>query len=173
MRVVVARIGRALGVRGDVLIDVRTDEPERRFRVGADLLVADSERALRIESVRDHSGRLCVHFVGFDDRTAAESLTGLLLEVDRDPAERPEDPDEFYDDALLGLAVVTEDDERVGTVAEVLHLPAQDVLAVRAAADDREILIPFVSEIVPVVDIDAGRIVVRPPEGLLDAEASP
>lgn len=173
MRVVVARIGRALGVRGDVLIDVRTDEPERRFRVGADLLVADSERALRIESVRDHSGRLCVHFVGFDDRTAAESLTGLLLEVDRDPAERPEDPDEFYDDALLGLAVVTEDDERVGTVAEVLHLPAQDVLAVRSAADDREILIPFVSEIVPVVDIDAGRIVVRPPEGLLDAEASP
>ena len=173
MRVVVARIGRALGVRGDVLIDVRTDEPERRFRVGADLLVADSQRTLRIESVRDHSGRLCVHFAGIDDRTAAETLTGLLLEVDRDPAERPEDPDEFYDDALLGLAVVTENDERVGTVAEVLHLPAQDVLAVRAAADDREILIPFVSEIVPVVDLDAGRIIVRPPEGLLDAEVSP
>ena len=169
MRVVVARIGRALGVKGDLLIDLRTDEPERRFQPGAPLLVADSDRVLFIESVRDHSGRLCLHFQGIDDRTAAEGLTGLLLEVERAPGERPDDPDEYYDDALIGLDVVTEAGDSIGHVGEVLHLPAQDVLAVRAA-DDREILIPFVSEIVPEVDLDAGRVIVRPPEGLLDIE---
>ena len=167
MRVVVARIGRALGVRGDVLIDSRTDEPERRFAVGNRLLVADSDRTLVIESAREHGNRLCLHFVGIDDRTSAESLTGLLLEVERAPGERPDDPDEYYDDDLLGLAVVTVDGEDVGDVAEVLHLPAQDVLAVRTP-DAREVLIPFVSGIVPVVDLDAGRIVIQPPEGLLE-----
>lgn len=170
MRVVVAKVGRALGVRGDVLIDVRTDEPERRLVPGAPLHVAESDRVLRIESVRDHSGRLCVHFEGVDDRTAAEGLTGLLLEVERAPDERPEDPDEFYDDSLIGLRVVTVEGDEVGVVAEVLHLPAQDVLAVRAG--EREVLVPFVVEMVPTVDLDAGRIVIRPPEGLLEIEDS-
>ncbi len=171
MRVVVARVGRALGVRGDVLIDVRTDEPERRFAPGSRLLVADSDREVVVESARPHGSRLSLHFAGVDDRTAAEALTGTILEVERVPGERPEEPDEYYDDDLMGVAVVTEAGDRVGTVTEVLHLPAQDVLAVRAA-DDREILIPFVTEIVPVVDLDAGTIVVRPPEGLLDSEAT-
>ena len=172
MRVVVARIGRALGVRGDVLIDSRTDEPERRFAVGNRLLVADSDRTLVIESARDHGSRVCLHFAGIDDRTAAESLTGLLLEVERAPGERPEDPDEYYDDDLLGLAVLTVDGEPVGEVTEVLHLPAQDLFAVRTP-DSREVLIPFVSEIVPEVDLDAGRIMIRPPEGLLEVEEAP
>ena len=172
MRVVVARIGRALGVRGDVLIDVRTDEPDRRFVPGAPLLVADSDRVLLVESVRPHGNRLCLHFQDIDDRTAAEGLTGLLLEVERAPGERPEDPDEFYDDDLIGLAVATDAGTPVGRVSEVLHLPAQDVLAVRTA-DDREVLIPFVSEIVPEVDLHAGCITVRPPEGLLEVEDRP
>lgn len=172
MRVVVARVGRALGVKGDVLVDVLTDEPERRLVAGVDLLVMGSDRVLRIESERPHGGRLCVHFAGIHDRTAAESLTGLLLEAERGDDERPEDPDEYYDDALVGLVVVTEAGERVGEVTEVLHLPSQDVLAVRAAGD-REILIPFVSEIVPTVDLRARRVTVRPPEGLLDIEDRP
>ena len=172
MRVVVARIGRALGVRGDVLIDVRTDEPERRFVPGAPLLVAESDRVLFVESVRPHGNRLCLHFQDIDDRTAAEGLTGLLLEVERAPGERPEDPDEFYDDDLIGLAVVTDTGTPVGRVSEVLHLPAQDVLAVRTD-DDREVLIPFVNEIVPEVDLLAGCITVRPPEGLLEVEDRP
>ena len=172
MRVVVARVGRALGVKGDVLIDSRTDEPERRFAIGNRLLVAESERWLVIESARHHGSRLCLHFAGIDDRTAAESLTGLLLEVERAPGERPADPDEYYDDALIGLAVVTQDGEPIGVVAEVLHLPAQDVLAV-ATAEGREVLVPFVSEIVPDVDLEAGRVVVHPPDGLLDAEEVP
>lgn len=172
MRVVVARVGRALGVKGDVLVDVLTDEPERRLVAGVDLLVMGSDRLLRVESERPHGGRLCLHFAGIDDRTAAESLTGLLLEAERGDDERPEDPDEYYDDALVGLVVVTEAGERVGDVTEVLHLPGQDVLAVRATGD-REILVPFVSEIVPVVDVDGARIVIRPPAGLLDVDGEP
>jgi 16S rRNA processing protein RimM len=168
MRVVVARVGRALGVKGDLLVDVLTDEPERRLVAGVDVYVMGSDRALRIESERPHGGRLCLHFEGVDDRTTAEALTGVMLE--RAPGERPEDPDEYYDDELIGLEVVTESDERVGNVTEVLHLPAQDVLAVRATPEGPEILVPFVTEIVPVVDIDAGRIVIRPPEGLLEGE---
>ena len=170
MRVVVARVGRALGVRGDVLVDVLTDEPERRLAPGIDVFVMGGDRILRIESERPHGGRLCVHFAGVDDRTAAESLTGLMLEAERGDDERPEDPDEYYDDALVGLEVFTEEGERVGAVTEVLHLPGQDVLAVRAAPDAPEILVPFVVEIVPEVDLDTGRVVIRPPAGLLDVE---
>ncbi|MGA1596578.1 MAG: ribosome maturation factor RimM [Candidatus Nanopelagicales bacterium] len=172
MRVVVARVGRALGVKGDLLVDVLTDEPERRLVPGAPLFVAGEQRSLRIESTRPHGGRLCVHFVGVDDRSAAEALTGLVLEAERAPGERPEDPDEYYDDTLVGLDVVTLDGQRVGAVTDVLHLPGQDVLAVREQPDAAEILIPFVSEIVPVVDVDGGRIIVAPPEGLLDPDES-
>jgi 16S rRNA processing protein RimM len=168
VRVVVARVGRALGVKGDLLVDVLTDEPERRLAPGVAVGVMGGDRALIIESARPHGGRLCLHFAGIDDRTAAESLTGLMLEAERAPGERPEDPDEYYDDDLVGLEVVTESGDRVGAVTEVLHLPAQDVLAVRPAPDAAEILVPFVAEIVPVVDIDAGRVVIRPPDGLLD-----
>lgn len=176
MRVVVARVGRALGVKGDVLVDVLTDEPERRLSAGTNVYVMGSDRTLRIESDRPHGGRLCLHFVGIDDRTGAEALTGLLLEAERAPGERPEDPEEYYDDDLVGLDVETESGERVGSVTEVLHLPAQDVLAVRESEAAPEILIPFVSEIVPVVDLDARRVVIRPPAGLLegaDAENTP
>jgi 16S rRNA processing protein RimM len=168
VRVVVARVGRALGVKGDLLVDVLTDEPERRLAPGIAVLVMGSNRTLIIESARPHGGRLCLHFEGIDDRTAAESLTGLMLEAERAPGERPEDPDEYYDDDLVGLEVVTENGDRVGAVTEVLHLPGQDVLAVRATPDAAEILVPFVAEIVPVVDVDAGRVVISPPDGLLD-----
>jgi 16S rRNA processing protein RimM len=168
VRVVVARVGRALGVKGDLLVDVLTDEPERRLAPGAVLDIAGQARTLTIESSRPHGGRLCLHFAGVDDRSIAEQLTGLMLEVERSADERPDDPDEFYDDALVGLEVVTGEGQRVGSVTEVLHLPGQDVLAVRDSASAPEILVPFVAEIVPVVDVDAGTIVINPPDGLLE-----
>ena len=171
MRVVVARVVRALGIHGDVLVDVLTDDPERRLSAGCRVLRGDG--SLVIASSRAHSNRLALHFEGVDDRTAAEGLTGSLLEVDRDPAERPDDPEEFYDDDLLGLSVVLADgqpaagDGRIGTVVEVVHLPAQDLLAVRLD-DAREVLIPFVAEIVPDIDLERRRIMIDPPPGLLE-----
>lgn len=167
MRVVVARVGRPLGVRGDVLADVLTDEPERRLVAGARFLVADSDRTLVLESVREHGKRLCLHFVGYDDRSSAETLTHALLQVDRAPEDRPDDPDEYYDDTLIGLSVLTAAGAAVGQVSEVIHLPSQDLLAVTRTGAP-EVLVPFVPSIVTEVDLASGRIVIEPPDGLLE-----
>ena len=168
LRLVVGRIGRAHGLRGDVAVDVRTDDPELRFAAGTVLLTdPPAVGPLTVESGKAHSGRLLLRFAGVADRTAAEALRGTLLVVDVDPDERPEDPDEFYDHQLVGLRVRTLDLVDVGEVADVLHLPAQDVLAVRRE-DGAEVLVPFVAAIVPVVDLDAGQVLVDPPAGLLE-----
>ena len=168
MLLVVGRIGRAHGLRGEVLVDVRTDEPEARMAPGA-VLATDPGTAgpLTIAAGRVHSGRLLLHFAGVTDRTGAEALRGVLLLADVDPDARPQDDDEWYDHQLVGLDVVRADGAAVGEVREVLHLPGHDVLAV-TRPDGSEVLVPFVSEIVPEVDVEANRLVVTPPPGLLD-----
>jgi len=166
----VGRITRAQGVRGEVVVDVRTDDPDARFVEGA-VLATEPERAgpLTIGRLRWQGTKLVVRFRNVPDRDAAEALRGVRLVVDVPDDERPEDPDEFYDHQLVGLQAVTVGGEAIGTVHEVLHLPAHDVLAIRRA-DDSEVLVPFVSEIVPDVDLDAKRILVDPPGGLLDLD---
>ncbi len=169
MRVVVGRIGRPHGIRGEVTVETRTDEPDERFAPGATLIVDAPVNSLVVQRSHWHSGRLLVHFEGVEGRNGAEALRGLLLHVDRDPDQLPEDPDEFYDSALLACAVELLDGTVIGEVANVVHLPAQDLLVVRLA-DDREVLVPFVEAIVPSVDVPARRIVIDPPGGLLDPE---
>ena len=168
MELVVGRIGKAHGIGGQVTVEVRTDDPERRFAPGS-VLATDPAGAgpLTVAAGRVHSGRLLLSFEGVTDRTAAEALRGTLLLVDVDEDARPEEPDEFYDHQLVGLAVQTLDGRPVGEVAHMLHLPGQDVIAVRRP-DGREALIPFVAEMVPEVDLAGRRVVVDPPEGLLD-----
>ena len=122
---------------------------------------------LTVAAGRVHSGRLLLHFAGVADRSAAEALRGVLLLADVDPDARPEDDDEWYDHQLVGLDAVRADGTPVGEVREVLHLPGHDVLAV-TTPDGREVLVPFVTEIVPEVDVAANRLVVTPPPGLLD-----
>ena len=170
MDVVVGRIGRPHGIKGDVSVEVRTDDPEGRMAPGTTVRTEpESAGPLTIEAGRVHSGRLLLHFAGYDDRGAAERLRGILLVADVDPEERPPDPEEFYDHQLVGLAVRTVGGDPVGELAEVLHLPGQDVLSVRTP-DGREVLVPFVAEIVPTVDVDARVIEVDPPPGLLGDE---
>jgi 16S rRNA processing protein RimM len=171
MHVVVGRIGKAHGVRGEVSVEVRTDAPEIRFAPGA-VLATDPPSAgpLKVAEARRHHGRLLLSFDEVADRSTAESLRGVLLLAEVADDERPDDPDEFYDHQLAGLAVVTTRGRHVGDVAEVLHLPSQDLLAVRTA-DGREVLIPFVAQIVPSIDLEARRVVVDPPPGLIDAES--
>ncbi len=172
MQLVVARIGRAHGIKGEVTVEVRTDEPELRLAPGA-VLATDPATAgpLTIERGRVHSGRLLLRFDGVHDRGAAEALRNTLLIAEVDPDEVPEDPDEFYDHQLIDLDVITIDGVSVGRVEEVAHPPGQDLLVVKRE-DGSEALIPFVTEIVPEVDIEAQRIVVDPPPGLLDESAS-
>jgi 16S rRNA processing protein RimM len=168
MLLVVARVGRAHGVRGEVAVEVRTDEPENRLAPGAVLVTDPADRGpLTVLTSRDHSGRVLLQFVGVGDRTAAEALRGTLLQVDVDSERLPDEDDAWYDHQLVGLAVVDTVGTPLGSVASVLHLPAQDVLAVHRA-DGSEVLVPFVSQLVPEVDVAGGRVVVSPPPGLLD-----
>jgi len=195
MRVIVGRIGRPHGIRGEVVIGVRTDEPDLRFAVGATLYLdrelpdglrrgapggsggkdsppgAGGSRGVdppgvTVASARWHSGELLVAFAGITDRTAAGELTGSWLSVDSSQLPETGDPDEFRDHQLIGLSVRTSSGETVGVVTDVLH-HGQDVLVVRRPAGD-ECLVPFVKAIVPEVDVAAGVLVVDPPPGLLD-----
>jgi 16S rRNA processing protein RimM len=170
MEVVVGRIGRPHGIHGEVSVEVRTDDPQRRL--GAGVVVRTDPPAagpLTIATAREHSGRLLLTFPGVTDRTAAERLRGVLLVAEVDPAERPEDPEEFYDHQLVGLSAETVDGRLVGAVAEVLHLPGQDVLSIRTPGED-EVLVPFIAAMVPTVDLDGGRVVLDPPPGLLEPD---
>lgn len=167
MRVVVGRIGRPHGIRGEVTVEPRTDEPEVRFAPGAVLLVDHPRKTLVVESLHWHSGRILLAFEGVETRNEAEELRNVLLEIERDADETPDDPDEYYDSALIDCAVHLADGAAIGTVIDVIHLPSQELLSVQTL-DGREVLIPFVGEIVPTVDIRGRRITITPPPGLLD-----
>jgi 16S rRNA processing protein RimM len=167
VQLVVGRIGRAHGVGGEVSVDVRTDSPDLRFAVGATVETDPPERGpLTVTRARWHSGRLLVAFEHVADRTAAEALRGTLLVADSATSPPIED-DEYWDHQLTGLRVETRAGEQVGEIAEVLHPPGGDLLVVRRP-DGGEALVPFVRAIVPTVDLDAGQVVVDPPEGLLE-----
>ena len=163
--VTVGALGRAHGIRGDVAMDLRTDEPERRFADGTRLRVDGSSRVLTVESSRWHSGRLLVHFEELTDRTAAEGARGLVLVTDVPVDEQPTDEGEYYDRQLLGLAVETTDGRDVGQVRDVLHTGPQDLLEIATASGTR--LVPFVEALVPEVDLAGGRVVVADVPGLL------
>lgn len=166
MRVVVGRIGKPHGLKGDVTVEVRTDEPELHFQEDAQFLTAD-HGVLTCEYAWYHGKILCAKFAGFDDRTAAETLRNTLLEIERDELERPEDPDEYYDAQLVGLDVIA-NGAVIGSVTEVIHTPAQDLLAV--ATSNGEALVPFVAAIVAEVDLVGKTVTITPPEGLLDIQ---
>jgi 16S rRNA processing protein RimM len=168
VQVVIGRIGKAHGIKGEVTVEVRTDDPEGRFAPAAVLATDRPELpTLVIERSRPHSGRMLVLFEGIPDRNAAELLRGTLLSVDADDDPEIDDPDEFYDHQLVGLAAVTVDGVAIGAVSDVVHLPAS-VLLVVTTPEGREVLVPFVAEIVPEVDLVGGRVVVDPPPGLIE-----
>jgi len=173
--ITVGVIVRAHGVRGEVVVDLRTDEPERRFAPGEVLRSQSGTGTLRqgqdstftVVSTREHQGRWLVTFAEIPDRNAAEAARGVRLLARVSDDERPDDAEEYYDRQLVGLAVYTDDSPQpIGTVTAVLHLPAQDVLEVATADATR--LVPFVTELVPTVDLDAARVVLAPVAGLLE-----
>jgi 16S rRNA processing protein RimM len=173
---VVGRIGKAQGIRGEVTVELRTDAPEERFAPGAQLITEPDRGLLVVETVRPRgSAGLVVGFEGVLDRNAAEELRGTLLSVDTTDDPVLDDPDEYYDHQIVGLVAVGVDGVELGPVTDVLHLPGQDVLVVvpepRPAGGSPELLIPFVREIVPTVDLKRRVVVVDPPPGLLDLGA--
>lgn len=182
MLLTVGRVIRPHGIRGEVVVEVRTDEPDQRYALGERLLagpaggdpssdsrevISVASREFRVAAVRRHQDRLIVAFEGIADREAAERLRGVVLQVDSATVAAPADPEEFLDHQLIGLAVVDQAGEPVGEVIGIDHAPAGDLLVVRRP-DAGSALVPFVAAIVPQVDLANRRVVIDPPAGLLD-----
>jgi 16S rRNA processing protein RimM len=175
VELVVGRVAKSHGIKGEIVVEVRTDEPEDRFAVGA-VLRGHKPReqtvsTYTVEAARDHSGRLLLRLEGVSDRTAADALRGTLFVIDSAELEPSDDPDEFYDHELEGLSVRLADGTEVGTVIEVLHSAAGELLSIRRAGDQSgELLVPFVAAIVTSVSVADGVALIDPPEGLLDPD---
>jgi 16S rRNA processing protein RimM len=189
MLLVVGHIGKPHGIRGEVLVTVRTDEPEDRFVAGSvfttevprdrrvstgpataaapDAVEYKVPPELRLESLRWHQGRVIAQFEGVHDRNVADALRGVLLHVDSSTVTPTDDPDEFHDHELVGLSVVAVDGAVLGTVERIDHAPSSDLIVLNKAGGGTA-LIPFVTAMVPTVDVAGGRVVVDLPEGLLD-----
>ena len=168
MDLVVGRVGKPHGITGAVTVEVRTDDPDARFAPGSSLRTDPAERGpLMVAFVHPRSGGIVVYFEGVDSREGAEALRGTVLVVDSSSLPDLDESDEWYDHQLVGLAAVDPAGAALGTVTDVVHSAASDLLVV-TDADEREHLVPFVREMVPAVDVPAGRVVVSAPEGLFD-----
>ena len=168
MQVVVARIGKAHGLRGEVTVQVLTGAADERFVPGATFATDPSAAGpLVLRSARDHNGILLLGFEGTEDRSGAEILRGIKLLADA--LEEDGDEDAWYERDLVGLKAVTIAGDEVGEVIALQPRAAQDLLVLRLT-DGREVLVPFVTAIVPEVDIEGGRVVLDPPAGLLDLD---
>ncbi|GBE66433.1 ribosome maturation factor RimM [Mycobacterium sp. MFM001] len=170
MELVIGRVAKAHGIAGEVVVEVRTDDPDSRFAPGTVLRAKGSdgrERNYTVAAARDHGARLLVRLAGIHDRDAADALRGSLLVIDSADLPPIDEPDTYYDHQLEGLRVRTTTGRDIGTVAEVLHTAGAELLAVRRD-DGGELLVPFVGAIVTTVSLDAGTVEIDPPEGLLE-----
>jgi 16S rRNA processing protein RimM len=160
MRLLVGRIGRAHGILGEATIEVRTDEPDTRFAVGAKVNT-DKHGDLTIVSGRVHNGILLLGFEGITTRNQIEEYRNEMLYCDVDINATYEDEDEYHVLQLIGCTTYLESGEVFGEVTDVINLPGQDLLAIKT--EKGESLIPFVHQLVPEVDVKNKRIVVIPP----------
>jgi 16S rRNA processing protein RimM len=172
VELIVGRVAKSHGVTGELVVDVRTDDPELRFAPGAVLRAKASDHGERnyvVTAVRPHGNRLLLRLEGVADRDAADSLRGSLFVIDSEDLPPIDESDTYYDHQLEGLLVRTTDGRDIGTVAEVLHTAGGELLAVDRA-DAGELLVPFVTAIVTSVSLDTGIVEIDPPEGLLELE---
>jgi len=160
MRLNVGRIGKAHGILGEATIEVRTDDAEDRFALGSQL-ETDSHGVLTVNSVRVHNGILLLGFDGVTDRNQVELLRNELLYADVDINAPGLDEDDYHVLQLIGCEAFLEDGTLFGSISEVLNLPGQDVLAIKTSSG--EVMIPFVRQLVPTVDIANRKLVVIPP----------
>ena len=161
MRLLVGRIGRAHGIHGEATIEVRTDEPEDRFAIGAKV-ATDALGELTITSHRDHNGTLLLGFKNIIDRSGIEKLRDTLMYSDVDINAPGLDDDDYHVLQLIGCTAFLESGEKFGEVSDVINLPGQDLLAITSV--EGEVLIPFVHQLVPIVDIKNKRVTVIPPQ---------
>ena len=170
----VARIGKPHSLRGEVTVQVHTDDPQARFVPGATFVTEAAPgsgvpRELTLHSARLHNGIWLLSFEGIPDRTGAEGLRGTRLLVDAEELEEEGEDDEegWYEDELVGLRAMGPDGTELGTVSGLEVGAAQDLLVLTLPGGGTA-YVPFVDEIVPEVDVEGGRVVLTPPPGLLE-----
>jgi 16S rRNA processing protein RimM len=165
--VLVGRIARAHGNRGQVIVDPSTDFPDERFKAGSKLFIQRGEvvDSVLVEQVRFHRGRPIVGLTGIDTMDAAEGLAGSELRIPAD-ALQPLPAGSYYHHELVGCVVETPRGESIGRVTAVEGDAAASRLVVESRTGD--VLVPIVESICVEVDVAGRKVVVEPPDGLLD-----
>ncbi|AKE41487.1 16S rRNA-processing protein RimM [Corynebacterium kutscheri] len=169
----IGRVIKSHGIKGEVSVEVTTDEPEIRFALGEVLTgkQGTKQHSLTIASTRYHQNRMLIKFEEVSDRTTADTLRGTQFFAA--PLEKAEDEEGFYDHELEGLKVINLHDhnQEIGVVTGVIHGPAGEILEVELydrGQGSKDVLIPFVHAIVPEVDLETGTCMITPPDGLLE-----
>lgn len=167
----VGRLVKAHGLKGALKLELYTDSPDQRFRAGQELELQVPEtsewfgKTVKVAELRFYNQAPVLFLEGIQDRSQAETLVKAILLIETDLGQLPEDPEAWYDHQLVGLTALVGEEE-VGKVIRVDHLPAQDLLAIETS--NGEVLVPFVKQIVPLVDIQKGQVVLTPPAGLFE-----
>jgi 16S rRNA processing protein RimM len=167
----VGRLVKAHGLKGALKLEVYTDSPDQRFRAGQELELQVPEtsewfgKTVKVAELRFYNQAPVLFLEGIQDRSQAETLVKAILLIETDLEQLPEDPEAWYDHQLVGLTALV-GEKLVGKVIRVDHLPAQDLLAIETS--NGEVLVPFVKQIVPSVDIKTGQVVLTPPAGLFE-----
>jgi 16S rRNA processing protein RimM len=167
----VGRLVKAHGLKGALKLELYTDSPDQRFRAGQELELQVPEtsewfgKTVKVAELRFYNQSPVLFLEGIQDRSQAETLVKAILLIETDLEQLPEDPEAWYDHQLVGLSALV-GEEVVGKVIRVDHLPAQDLLAIETS--NGEVLVPFVKQIVPLVDIKKGQIALTPPAGLFE-----
>jgi 16S rRNA processing protein RimM len=167
----VGRLVKAHGLKGALKLELYTDSPDQRFRAGQELELQVPEtsewfgKTVKVAELRFYNQSPVLFLEGIQDRSQAETLVKAILLIETDLEQLPEDPEAWYDHQLVGLTALV-GDEVVGKVIRVDHLPSQDLLAIETS--NGEVLVPFVKQIVPLVDIQKGQVVLTPPAGLFE-----
>lgn len=162
--IAVGQVVKPHGVRGEVAIEMLTDFPGRFALLDRVYLGEDDPRPVPLEGVRFHKARALLKLGGYDDRTAVEGLRGELILIPIDEA-MPLEPDQYYQDDLIGLQVWTTAEEHLGEVVDILETGANEVFVVHGGRG--EILLPAIADVVQWIDLEENRMVVELLEGLI------
>ncbi|MFV8260788.1 ribosome maturation factor RimM [Aerococcus viridans] len=168
----VGKIVNTQALRGEVRVMATTDFPEERFKIGATLAIFNGDKlveTVEVDSHRLHKNFNLLHFKGKDNINDVEKFKGFDLKVAGTEREADElDENEFYYDDIIGLEVYTTDETYLGKVREITSLPSNDVWAIQRPNKGKDILIPYIEDIVLEIDLDDNRVVIDPMDGLID-----
>ena len=169
MRLKVGKIVNTHSLKGEVKVISSTDFEEERFKKGSKLLITRGNQLIReviVESYRNHKNFLLVKFEGIDSVEEAEKLKNLQIKIDSDEVEELEE-NEFYFHQIIGCQVFDENDRNLGEIIDILTPGANDVWVIKGE-EGKEILIPYIEDVVKQIDITNKKVNIEVMEGLIN-----